>query len=123
MKIIHIRVNGDEISLGVDDAETLQDALRERLGLTGIKKGCSRGVCGACTVLVNGEPKNACLTLAARCDGFEITTIEGLGQDGDLHPIQKAFIHSGVHSQRCDPVRLLHTGYGDVRLRADPAEP
>lgn len=122
MKIIHIRVNGDEISIGVEDTETLQDVLRERLGLTGTKKGCSRGVCGACTILVNGEPKNACLTLAARCDGSEITTIEGLGQNGDLHPIQKAFIHSGaIQCGYCTPGMVM-SAYALIRRNPDPTD-
>ena len=98
MKIVTLKINGDELSLGVNETETLQDVLRQRLGLTGTKKGCSRGVCGACTVLVNGEPRNSCLTLAARCDGFDITTIEGIGRDGELHPIQKAFISAAQSS-------------------------
>ncbi len=122
MKIIHLRVNGDELSLGVGDTETLQDVLRDKLGLTGTKKGCSRGVCGACTVLVNGEPKNACLTLAARCDGFDVTTIEGLGQNGDLHPIQKAFIHSGaIQCGYCTPGMVM-SAYALIQRNPDPTE-
>jgi 4-hydroxybenzoyl-CoA reductase subunit alpha len=122
MKIIQLRVNGDELSLGVGDTETLQDVLRDKLGLTGTKKGCSRGVCGACTVLVNGEPKNACLTLAARCDGFDVTTIEGLGQNGDLHPIQKAFIHSGaIQCGYCTPGMVM-SAYALIQRNPDPTD-
>jgi 4-hydroxybenzoyl-CoA reductase alpha subunit len=122
MKIIHLKVNGDELSLGVGDTETLQDVLREKLGLTGTKKGCSRGVCGACTVLVNGEPRSSCLTLAARCDGFEITTIEGIGKDGDLHPIQKAFIHSGaIQCGYCTPGMVI-SAYALIQRHPDPTD-
>jgi len=122
MKIIKFRVNGDEFSLGVAETETLQDVLRERLGLTGTKKGCSRGVCGACTVLVNGDPRNSCLTLAARCDGYEITTIEGIGQGGELHPVQRAFIHSGaIQCGYCTPGMVL-SAYALIQRHPDPSD-
>jgi 4-hydroxybenzoyl-CoA reductase subunit alpha len=122
MKIVKFKINGDELSLGVKETETLQDVLRERLGLTGTKKGCSRGVCGACTVLVNGEPRNACLTLAARCDGFEITTIEGISQSGELHPIQKAFIFSGaIQCGYCTPGTVM-SAYALIQRNPDPTD-
>jgi 4-hydroxybenzoyl-CoA reductase alpha subunit len=122
MKVIHITVNGDEIELGVHETESLQDALRERLGLTGTKKGCSRGVCGACTVLINNEPKNSCLVLAARCDGDEITTIEGIARDGELHPLQKAFIHSGaVQCGYCTPGMVM-SAYALIQRNPDPSD-
>ena len=122
MKIVTLKINGDEFSLGVNETETLQDVLRQRLGLTGTKKGCSRGVCGACTVLVNGEPRNSCLTLAARCDGFDITTIEGIGRDGELHPIQKAFIFSGaIQCGYCTPGMVI-SAYALIQRNPDPSD-
>nr|WP_314626420.1 2Fe-2S iron-sulfur cluster-binding protein [uncultured Noviherbaspirillum sp.] len=87
-----LRINGTEHRLTLEPRVTLLDALREVVGLTGSKKGCDRGQCGACTVLVEGRRINACLTLAVMHDGQEITTIEGLGQAGALHPLQAAFI-------------------------------
>jgi xanthine dehydrogenase YagT iron-sulfur-binding subunit len=87
-----ITVNGEARDLDVDPRVTLLDALRERLGLTGTKKGCDHGQCGACTVLVNGVRINACLSLAVMHDGDEVTTIEGVGAPDRLHPMQKAFL-------------------------------
>ncbi len=90
---ISFTVNGTRRDLTIDDPRvTLLDLLRERLGLPGTKKGCDRGQCGACTVLVNGRRINSCLTLAATLDGARITTIEGLAQGDALHPVQTAFI-------------------------------
>jgi xanthine dehydrogenase YagT iron-sulfur-binding subunit len=77
---------------------TLLDALRDRLGLTGTKKGCDQGACGACTVLLDGKRVLSCLTLAAQCEGRDVTTIEGLAPDGDLHPVQAAFIRHDAFS-------------------------
>ncbi len=87
-----LRINGREHRLNLEPRVTLLDALREVVGLTGAKKGCDRGQCGACTVLVEGRRINACLTLAIMHEGQEVTTIEGLGQEGALHPLQAAFI-------------------------------
>ncbi len=87
-----LRVNGQDHALRVEPRTTLLDALRDHLGLTGTKKGCDRGQCGACTVLVDGRRINACLSLALAHDGDEITTIEGIGQPGRLHPLQAAFV-------------------------------
>jgi xanthine dehydrogenase YagT iron-sulfur-binding subunit len=87
-----LRVNGTEHRLSLDPRTTLLDALREHLHLTGSKKGCGLGQCGACTVLMDGKRVKACLSLAALVDGREITTIEGLAQGGELHPLQAAFI-------------------------------
>jgi xanthine dehydrogenase YagT iron-sulfur-binding subunit len=87
-----LRINGTEHRLALEPRVTLLDALREVVGLTGSKKGCDRGQCGACTVLVEGRRINACLTLAVMHEGQDITTIEGLGQAGALHPLQAAFI-------------------------------
>src|SRR5690349_21508438 len=88
-----LTVNGRERRLDLDPRVTLLDALRERIGLTGTKKGCDQGQCGACTVLIDGRRELACLTLAAAAEGRPVTTIEGLaGADGTLHPMQQAFI-------------------------------
>ncbi len=90
---LHIRVNGVERELaGVDVRTSLLDLLREHLDLTGAKKGCNRGECGACTVLLDGRRVNGCMVLAAAADGREVTTVEGLARDGELHPVQRAFI-------------------------------
>src|SRR3954453_18944245 len=88
-----LQVNGQEHELSVEPRVTLLDALREYLGLTGSKKGCAHGECGACTVLVDGRRINACLTFAVMHEGQAITTIEGLAQGDALHPLQSAFIH------------------------------
>ena len=88
-----LNLNGERRDIALDDPRaTLLDLLRERLGLTGTKKGCDRGQCGACTVLVNGKRVNSCLALALSLDGAEVVTIEGLAQGDELHPVQAAFI-------------------------------
>jgi xanthine dehydrogenase YagT iron-sulfur-binding subunit len=87
-----ITVNGEARALDLDPRTTLLDALREQLRLTGTKKGCDHGQCGACTVLVNGTRINACLSLAVMHDGDQVTTIEGIGTPDNLHPLQKAFL-------------------------------
>jgi xanthine dehydrogenase YagT iron-sulfur-binding subunit len=89
---VRLNVNGNQIELTVAPWTTLLDALRDHLDLTGTKKGCDHGQCGACTVLVDGRRINSCLTLAVMKQGAEITTIEGLAHDGELHPLQQAFI-------------------------------
>jgi xanthine dehydrogenase YagT iron-sulfur-binding subunit len=89
---VRLRVNGALRELRLDPRVTLLDALRERLELTGTKKGCDQGACGACTVLADGRRVLSCLTLAVTCEGRDITTIEGLGEKGGLHPVQRAFI-------------------------------
>ena len=88
---VRLTVNGRKYALDLDPRTTLLDALREHLALTGTKKGCDQGQCGACTVIVNGQRINSCLTLAVMHDGDEITTIEGLARMDDLHPMQAAF--------------------------------
>jgi xanthine dehydrogenase YagT iron-sulfur-binding subunit len=104
---IALQVNGDEHRLVVDTRASLLDTLRERLGLTGAKKGCDHGQCGACTVLVDGRRVNSCLALAVACDGEEITTIEGLASDGELHPLQRAFLaHDGYQCGYCTPGQI-----------------
>ena len=101
-------VNGRETSLDLDPRTTLLDALREHLRLTGTKKGCDQGQCGACTVLVDGRRINACLTLAVMQDGAAVTTIEGLGTPDRLHPLQRAFIErDGFQCGYCTPGQIL----------------
>jgi len=119
-RIAVLKVNGEEHSVAVKDGETLLDVLRDKLGLTGTKKGCNLGVCGACTVLVDGEPKNSCLLLAASCEGAEITTIEGVDQEGKMHPLQRAFIdHGAIQCGLSNPVRFLYARDDTQRCSAD----
>ena len=104
---IDLRVNGTQRSLSVDSRTSLLDLLRERLGLTGAKKGCDHGQCGACTVLIDGRRANACLALAVAHDGAEITTVEGLADGEDLHPVQDAFLaHDAFQCGYCTPGQL-----------------
>ncbi|MFD0756852.1 (2Fe-2S)-binding protein [Massilia norwichensis] len=99
-----LRINGTEHQLDIEPRVTLLDALRETLHLTGTKKGCDRGQCGACTVLVDGQRINSCLTLAVMHDGREITTVEGLGQQDQPHPMQQAFMDcDGFQCGYCTP--------------------
>jgi xanthine dehydrogenase YagT iron-sulfur-binding subunit len=106
---VKLRINGSEHRLGLDARTTLLDALREHVGLTGSKKGCDQGQCGACTVLIDGQRMLACLTLAAAAEGREITTIEGLAKaDGTLHPMQQAFIdHDAFQCGYCTPGQIM----------------
>ena len=106
---VSLTVNGVRRDIALDDPRvTLLDLLRERLDLTGTKKGCDRGQCGACTVLLNGRRVNACLTLAASCDGAEVLTIEGLAQGDALHPVQAAFIaRDGFQCGFCTPGQIM----------------
>ena len=102
-----IDINGKRHQLELDTRVTLLDALREHLHLTGTKKGCDHGQCGACTVLVNGRRINACLSLAAMHDGDRVTTIEGLGTPDKLHPMQAAFVrHDGFQCGYCTPGQI-----------------
>src|SRR3981189_945879 len=104
---VALTVNGRRHALDIDPRVTLLDALRENLALTGTKKGCDQGQCGACTVIVNGQRINSCLTLAVMHAGDEITTIEGLAEDGDLHPMQAAFLHhDGFQCGYCTPGQI-----------------
>ena len=101
-------VNGREHRLDADPRVTLLDALRDHLGLTGSKKGCDHGQCGACTILVDGERVNACLTLACMHDGCEIVTVEGLGQPGNLSALQRAFVENdGYQCGYCTPGQIV----------------
>ncbi len=102
-----LRINGKEEQLQIDPRVTLLDALRERLQMTGTKKGCDHGQCGSCTVLVDGRRINSCLALALSYDGEEITTIEGLAKGDELHPVQAAFIkHDGFQCGYCTPGQI-----------------
>jgi xanthine dehydrogenase YagT iron-sulfur-binding subunit len=108
---IRLTVNGEPRDVVLDDPRvTLLDLLRERLQLTGTKKGCDRGQCGACTVLVDGRRINSCLALAASLDGADILTIEGVAKGGRLHPVQEAFIaHDGLQCGFCTPGQIMST--------------
>ena len=101
---MHFTINGDAVEAAFDVRTSLLDLLRDHLGLTGSKKGCNQGACGACTVLVDGERINACLALAIQYQGRSITTVEGLANDGALHPLQRAFVeHDGFQCGYCTP--------------------
>jgi xanthine dehydrogenase YagT iron-sulfur-binding subunit len=103
-----LRVNGQDHRMRVDSRMTLLDALRDGLGLTGTKKGCDQGTCGACTVHVDGRRVLSCLTLAAQCDDREVTTIEGVGDDASPHPLQSAFLrHDGFQCGYCTPGQIM----------------
>jgi carbon-monoxide dehydrogenase small subunit len=105
---ITLTVNGETERLEVESHRTLLQVLREDLDLTGTKDGCNRGECGACTVLFDGEPINACLILAVEADGHEVVTIEGLAQDGALDSLQRAFInHNAVQCGFCTPGMII----------------
>jgi xanthine dehydrogenase YagT iron-sulfur-binding subunit len=105
---VTLRINGTDHALLLDARVTLLDALREHLGLTGTKKGCDHGACGACTVLVDGQRILSCLTLAVMREGQEITTIEGLATGDQLHPMQAAFIaHDGFQCGYCTPGQIM----------------
>jgi xanthine dehydrogenase YagT iron-sulfur-binding subunit len=104
---INLTINGRPYAIDLDPRTTLLDALREHFALTGSKKGCDQGQCGACTIIVNGQRINSCLALAVMHDGDEITTIEGLADEGVLHPMQAAFVrHDGLQCGYCTPGQI-----------------
>ena len=106
--ILKLNVNGEEFEILTEVHKTLLEVLREDLGLTGTKRGCDLGTCGACTVLIEGKPYLSCLTLAADVQGKKILTIEGLSQKGELHPLQKAFVEKGaIQCGFCTPGMIL----------------
>ena len=118
-----LTINGEEQRLSIEPWTTLLDLLRDKLDLTGTKKGCDHGQCGACTVLIDGKRTNSCLKLAVTLDGSEITTIEGLGQPGHLHPLQAAFVeHDAFQCGYCTPGQicsaqgLINEGHAHSRL-------
>ena len=125
-RILKLHVNGEEFEVLTEIHKTLLEVLREDLGLTGTKRGCDLGTCGACTVLIEGKPYLSCLTLAVDVQGKKIVTIEGLAQDGELHPLQKAFVEKGaIQCGFCTPGMILtakafldensHPSEGDVK--------
>jgi carbon-monoxide dehydrogenase small subunit len=106
--IVTLDINDEAREVDVQTGDTLLEILRERLGLLGAKRGCNQGVCGACTVLIDGQPMRGCLSLAVNCTGRRITTIEGLADGGALAPVQQAFVDSGaVQCGFCIPGMLL----------------
>lgn len=107
-ELVELRVNGETYQVSMDPWRTLLEVLRETLNLTGTKEGCSKGDCGACTVLLDGKSVNSCLILAIEVQGKDILTIEGLAQDGQLHPIQQGFIeHGAIQCGFCTPGMIL----------------
>jgi len=107
-KMITLKVNDREYDLVIPVNRTLTQVLRENLRLTGTKQGCSLGDCGSCTVLMDGQPVNSCLVLAVEAEGHEILTIEGLSEEGKLHPIQQAFVeHGSIQCGFCSPGMIL----------------
>jgi carbon-monoxide dehydrogenase small subunit len=119
---ISITINGEPYTLAVKSHHTLLKVLREQMGLTGTKIGCENGECGACTVLLDGEPVNSCLVLAVESDGHTIETIEGLTKGEELHALQKAFIdHNAIQCGFCTPGMLM-TAEGLLRRNPHPTE-
>jgi len=117
---VSLKVNGKQVSMQIDPRTTLLDCLRESLQLTGTKKGCDHGQCGACTVHVNGRRVNSCLSFAVMHEGDEITTIEGIGQPGNLHPMQVAFVeHDGYQCGYCTSGQIMSA----VALLKEPCGP
>ncbi|MCX6091604.1 MAG: (2Fe-2S)-binding protein [Candidatus Bipolaricaulota bacterium] len=119
---IRFRLNGREVEIEADADARLLDVLREDLHLTGTKEGCGEGECGACTVLLDGQPVNSCLLLAPQADGCDVVTIEGLAEGAHLHPIQEAFVEEGaVQCGFCTPGFILAT-YALLRANPKPTD-
>ncbi len=119
---IHIRINGREEEVRVSSQLTLLRMIREELALTGTKNGCEAGECGACTVLLNGEPVNSCMVLAVECDGAEIMTIEGLTESGALDQLQQTFIEkNAIQCGFCTPGMLI-SAYALLQRNPDPTK-
>ena len=122
MTEVHFKLNGKLVSCSVEADEILTDTLRNRFRLTGTKKGCGTGDCGACTVLLDGVAIRSCITLTAMVEGHEITTIEGIGHPGNLHPVQQAFVDAGaVQCGFCTPGMVL-TAVALLRVNPNPTE-
>jgi len=119
---IRVRINDTHYERSVEARKLLVDFIRDEIGLTGTHIGCEHGVCGACTVLLNGEPSQSCLLFAAQVDGAEIVTVEGLGRDGSLHPLQEAFSAAhGLQCGFCTPGMLMSAAYL-LKGNPDPSE-
>jgi len=119
---IALTVNGENEQVDVPSQMTLMQMLRDKLALTGTKNGCNAGECGACTVLLNGEPVNSCMVLAVECAGAEVLTVEGLSRDGVLDPVQQAIIdHGGVQCGFCTP-GILISSRALLDRQPDPSE-
>lgn len=117
-----LRVNGEPVQLLVEEDETLLDVLRDRLFLTGTKRGCGEGQCGHCTVILNGKAVNSCLTLALEAEGSQVLTIEGLAQGNSLHPIQKAYVEAGaIQCGYCTPGMVMAI-YSLLQRNPQPSE-
>ena len=107
-RVLSFTLNGDPIEVVCKDNMTLLDLLRDKLGLTGTKKGCEQGECGACTVMLDGKPVNSCCTLAVECEGHDVVTVEGIAKNGQLHPIQKQFIEKwALQCGYCTPGMIM----------------
>ncbi|MEK7847505.1 MAG: (2Fe-2S)-binding protein [Chloroflexota bacterium] len=121
-QIVTVTVNGERRQALAEPRNTLLELLRDTLGLTGAKEGCGDGNCGACTVLLDGRPVNSCLVLAVEAQGRDVVTIEGLAQDGSLHPLQRAFVESGaIQCGFCTP-GLVMAAYALLRDNPRPTE-
>jgi len=121
-KPLNLWVNGEFVQVNVRDDETLLDLLRDRLMLTGTKRGCGEGQCGHCTVILNGKSVNSCLTLALEAEGGHVLTIEGLGDGERLHPIQKAYIEAGaIQCGYCTPGMVMSI-YSLLQEKPQPTE-
>ena len=121
-QLLQLRVNGEDYEVFAEPYKFLSEVLREELNLTGVKEGCQTGECGTCTVLINGEAVRSCLTLAIQAKGKEITTIEWLAKDGQLHPLQQAFIDNfAVQCGYCTPGMIL-TAKALLDKNPDPTE-
>jgi len=119
---INLTINGEYTQVTASSHITLLQMLRDKLALTGTKNGCNAGECGACTVLMNGEPVNSCMILAAECEGADIVTVEGLAKDGVLDPIQRTIVeHGGVQCGFCTP-GILISARGLLERNPDPDE-
>jgi len=110
MNQVELMVNGESVKISIPSNERLLDTLRERLGLKSVKEGCGSGECGACTIILDGNPVCSCLMRTVQADGKSITTLEGIGKDGGLHPVQKAFMDAGaIQCGFCTPGMILTT--------------
>ncbi len=122
MTALNLWINGDRVQLFVRQDETLQEVLRDRMAMTGTKRGCGEGQCGHCTVLLNGKAVNSCLTLALEVEEGRVLTIEGLAQGDSLHPIQKAFVEAGaIQCGYCTPGMVMAT-YGLLQENPHPTD-